>query len=346
MNIKFKISITNMKKIVTLLMLVTLTSVSAQQSVNTIDYKTNFNSAELLEIGKTILDPVEKHEFYKHLFVVYKIDELRGIDDHLKNINDIEEKGDEIKHEKEISEKEKLREKIVSEMLDELNKNGNEEDELRNKRINELRKLPNPMLYDFVKKHLSKYTVVNEKPISLKQLDQIDEYEESTLRDKLKNVDKLLIEKDSTFYEEFSRLIQPSYGQCGSMIEDFNKNIITVYADCGTGASVTFNYILFKDNTFIDLGTGFGKLTKSEFKKLEKIIKKKVKDYTFVAARSGANIIERPNGNFIITFRGYVGDEAYASGGSIEITYETKDLKTFIPNSVTVEKLEWQSVGE
>lgn len=335
-----------MKKLVTLLMLVTLTSVSAQQSVNTIDYKTNFNSAELLEIGKTILDPVEKHEFYKHLFVVYKIDELRGIDDHLKNINDIEEKGDEIKHEKEISEKEKLREKIVSEMLDELNKNGNEEDELRNKRINELRQLPNPLLYDFVKKHLSKYTVVNEKPISLKQLDQIDEYEESTLRDKLKNVDKLLIEKDSTFYEEFSRLIQPSYGQCGSMIVDFNKNIITVFNGCGMALSIKYEYVLLKDNIFIDLGSGYDMLSKSEFKKLERKIKSKVKDYEEIAHRSGTQISQRPNGNFFITFFGYVVDEARATGGSIEITYETKDLKTFIPNSVTVEKLEWQSVGE
>ena len=55
-----------MKKLITLLMLVTLTSVSAQQSKDKVDYKSNYNSDELLEIGKTILDPVEKHEFYKH----------------------------------------------------------------------------------------------------------------------------------------------------------------------------------------------------------------------------------------------------------------------------------------
>lgn len=287
-----------MKKLITLLMLVTLTSVSAQQSKDKVDYKSNYNSDELLEIGKTILDPVEKHEFYKHLFTVFEMDNLKY------------------------------------------------EDENSNKNLSEFRKLPNPLLYDFVKKYLSEYTVLNEKPVSIKELDKIDEYGETTLREKIKKVDKLLIENDSTFYSNFSMLIQPSYGQCGSTVEDYNRNIITVYADCGTGASVHFDYILFKDNIFTDLGNGYDKLTKSEFKKLEKIIKKKVKDYSYVAARSGAQFSQRPNGNFFVTFRGYVDNDSGASGGSIEITYETKDLKTFIPNSVTVEKLEWQSVGE
>lgn len=299
-----------MKKIVTLLMLVTLTSVSAQQSVNTIDYKTNFNSAELLEIGKTILDPVEKHEFYKHLFTVYEIDNLKA------TLNDL---------------------KVENEF-------GEENDELRNKSIEDFQQLPNPMLYDFVKKQFPRYAILNEKPINIKDLDKKDEYEEFTLREKINQVDKSLIANDSSFHYNLRTLI--SLPMCGSMLQDINKNIITVYSDCGTGASITFNYILFKDNTFIDLGTGFGKLTKSEFKKLEKIIKKKVKDYSYPAARSGAQISQRPNGNFFITFRGYTDDDAGASGGSIEITYETKDLKTFIPNSVTVEKLEWQSVGE
>ena len=97
-NINFKISITNMKKIVTLLMLVTLTSVSAQQSVNTIDYKSNYNSDELLEIGKTILDPVEKYEFYKHLYIVYQIDDLKETVDDLKKDYEIEQENDELRN--------------------------------------------------------------------------------------------------------------------------------------------------------------------------------------------------------------------------------------------------------
>lgn len=287
-----------MKKLVTLLMLVTLTSVSAQQSVNTVEYKTNFNSEQLEEIGKTIVDPIEKYEFYKHLYIVYKIDNLKY------------------------------------------------EDENSEINLDELRKLPNPILYDFIKKYLSEYTAINEKPLTIKQLDKKEEYEEFTLREKIAKVDQSLIENDSTFYSNFSMLIQPSYGQCGSNVEDYNRNIITVYADCGTGASVHFDYILFKDNIFTDLGNGYDKLTKSEFKKLEKIIKKKVKDYSYLADRSGAQFSQRPNGNFFVTLRGYVDNDAGASGGSIVITYETKDLKTFIPNSVEVEKLEWQNGGE
>jgi hypothetical protein len=287
-----------MKKIITLLMLTTWFSVSAQQPKNTVDYKTNFNSKELEEIGKTILDPVEKYEFYKHLYIVYQIDNLKY------------------------------------------------EDENSEINLDELRKLSNPILYDFIKKYLTEYTIINEKPISNKQLDKKEEYEEFTLREKINKVDKSLIEKDSTFYANFAMLVQPSWGTCGSAIEDFNRNIITIYGGCGTGASSHYNYVLLKDNAFVDLGNGYDKLTKREFKKLNKIIKSKVKDYTYLADRSGAQFSQRPNGNFFVTLRGNVGDEADASGGSIEITYETKDLKTFIPNSVTVEKLEWQSVGE
>lgn len=287
-----------MKKIVTLLMLVTLTSVSAQQSVNTVDYKANFNSEELLEIGKTIMDPIEKYEFYKHLFVVYEIENIKY------------------------------------------------EDENSNRNLNVLRKLPNPMLYDFVKKHLSKYTVVNEKPIKSKDLDKKEEYEEFTLREKIAKVDQFLIEKDSTFYDTFSQLIQPSYGQCGSVVEDINRNIITVFNGCGMALSIKYEYVLLKDNIFIDLGSGYDMLSKSEFKKLERKIKSKVKDYEEIAHRSGTQISQRPNGNFFITFFGYVVDEARATGGSIEITYETKDLKTFIPTSVEVEYVQGQSFGE
>lgn len=279
-------------------MLTTWFSVSAQQPKNTVDYKTNFNSKELEEIGKTILDPVEKYEFYKHLYIVYQIDNLKY------------------------------------------------EDENSEINLDELRKLSNPILYDFIKKYLTEYTIINEKPISNKQLDKKEEYEEFTLREKINMVDKSLIEKDSTFYANFAMLVQPSWGTCGSAIEDFNRNIITIYGGCGTGASSHYNYVLLKDNAFVDLGNGYDKLTKREFKKLNKIIKSKVKDYTYLADRSGAQFSQRPNGNFFVTLRGNVGDEADASGGSIEITYETKDLKTFIPNSVTVEKLEWQSVGE
>lgn len=281
-----------MKKTFTLLLLVALTSVFAQQSKNKVDYKTNFNSEELLEIGKTIMDPIEKYEFYKHLFVVYEIENIKY------------------------------------------------EDENSNRNLNVLRKLPNPMLYDFVKKHLSKYTVVNEKPIKSKDLDKKEEYEEFTLREKIAKVDQFLIEKDSTFYDTFSQLIQPSYGQCGSVVEDINRNIITVFNGCGMALSIKYEYVLLKDNIFIDLGSGYDMLSKSEFKKLERKIKSKVKDYEEIAHRSGTQISQRPNGNFFITFFGYVVDEARATGGSIEITYETKDLKTFIPNSVEVEKLE------
>lgn len=287
-----------MKKSITLLLLVALTSVFAQSTPNVVDYKTNFNSEELEKIGKTIVDPIEKYEFYKHLYVVYQIENLKNED-------------------------------FNSEL-----------------QLGELKKLPNPVLYDFVKQYLSEYTVVNEKPISTKELDKKDEYEEFTLREKINKVDKLFIDNDSTFVDSFNSLIYNSSGMCGSEIEDFKRNIITIFGQCGTGASSHYTYVLLKNNEFIDLGNGYSQLTKSQFKKLTKTIKSIAKEYSSPADRSGAQFSQRPNGNFIITFRGFTEDDMGASGGSLEITYETADLKTFIPTSVEVEKVEWKSVGE
>ena len=247
---------------------------------------------------KTIKDPIEKYEFYKHLYAVIQVENLKNED-------------------------------VNSEL-----------------QLGELRELPNPVLYDFVKKYLSEYTAVNDKPISIKELDKKDEYEEFTLREKISKVDKLFIEKDSTFTDSFNYLIYNSSGMCVSYIEDFKRNIITIFGQCGTGASSHYTYVLLKNNEFIDLGNGYSKLTKSQYKKLTKTIKSIAKEYNYPAARSGAQFSQRPNGNFLITFHGYTQDDSGASGGSLEITYETADLKTFIPTSVEVEKVEWQSVGE
>lgn len=287
-----------MKKSITLLLLVAFTSVFAQSTQNKLDYKTNFNSEELEKIGKTIVDPIEKYEFYKHLYVVYQIENLKNED-------------------------------FNSEL-----------------QLGELKKLPNPVLYDFVKQYLSEYTIINEKPISTKELDKKDEYEEFTLREKINKVDKLFIDNDSTFVDSFNYLIYNSSGMCASYIEDFKRNIVAIYGGCGTGASSHYTYVLLKNNEFIDLGNGVNKLTKSQFKKLTKAIKSIAKEYSYPADRSGAQFSQRPNGNFLITFRGYTQDDSGASGGSLEITYETTDLKTFIPTSVEVEKVEWKSVGE
>ena len=97
-------------------------------------------------------------------------------------------------------------------------------------------------------------------------MDKKEEYEEFTLREKINTVDKSLSQKDSTFYSNFTTLVQPSYGMCGSYVEDFKRNIITIYGGCGTGASSHYNYVLLKDNAFVDLGNGYDKLTKREFK--------------------------------------------------------------------------------
>lgn len=281
-----------MKKLYYYLLFLTISINTFAQENKKVNYSAIYDFNELLEIGKKITEPIEKYEFYKHLYLVQEVEYIKT--------NSLE-----------------------------LN-------------LDNLKKLTDVQLYDFIKKHASEYTSVNDKPLTLKQLDKKEEYEEFTLREKIEKTDKSLIEKDSMFYQNYYTLINPSGGMCNNHIESENKTIIIVEGDCGTGASVHFTYFMLKDNKIIELGDGYNKLKKSEYKKLEKIVKNKEKDFSNFADRSGAEFSQRPNGNFIVTLRGYINDDTGASGGSLEITYETIDLMTIIPNSVLVEKYEYE----
>ena len=94
-----------------------------------------------------------------------------------------------------------------------------------------------------------------------------------------------------------------------------------------------------KENNVMDLGNGFDKLNKSELEKIEKEIKSKYKNYSHISGRSESEISVNGNGNYLVKFSGLTEDDSEASGGSIEISYETKDLKTFIPTTLKITKL-------
>lgn len=123
-------------------------------------------------------------------------------------------------------------------------------------------------------------------------------------------------------------------------ITSFENNIISLYWEtCGTGGCVQHQKLQIKDNNIIDLGNGFEKLTESEAKKLDTQIKSKIKNFSHISGRNETEITVNKNGNYLIGFRGLTDEDGESGGGSIEISYETKDLKTYITESLKVGKI-------
>jgi hypothetical protein len=123
-------------------------------------------------------------------------------------------------------------------------------------------------------------------------------------------------------------------------ITSFENNIISLYWEtCGTGGCVQHQKLEIKDNKIIDLGNGFEKLTESETKKLDSEIKSKIKNFSHISGRNETEISVTKNGNYLIGFRGLTDEDGESGGGSINISYETKDLKTYIPGSLKVSKI-------
>lgn len=123
-------------------------------------------------------------------------------------------------------------------------------------------------------------------------------------------------------------------------ITSFENNIISLYWEtCGTGGCVQHQRLHLKNNDVIDLGNGYEKLTESESKKLDAEIKAKIKNYTYISGRNDNEISITKNGNYLIGIRGLTDEDGEATGGTIEISYETKDLKTYIPATLKVTKI-------
>lgn len=123
-------------------------------------------------------------------------------------------------------------------------------------------------------------------------------------------------------------------------ITSFENNIISLYWEtCGTGGCVQHQKLQIKNNELIDLGNGYEKLTESESKKLDAEIMSKIKNYSYISGRNENEISITKNGNYLIGIRGLTDEDGEATGGSIEISYETKDLKTYIPSTLKITKI-------
>ena len=123
-------------------------------------------------------------------------------------------------------------------------------------------------------------------------------------------------------------------------ITSFKNNIISLYWEtCGTGGCVEHQKLEIKDKNVIDLGNGYDKLTENETKKLDSEIKSKIQNYSHISGRNDNEISVNKNGNYLVGIRGLTEEEGEATGGTIEISYETKDLKTYIPATLKIAKI-------
>lgn len=198
----------------------------------------------------------------------------------------------------------------------------------------------NEFIYEILRDYVYK---IPKKEITINDLDNTGSYYSITneegfvsLRKKLSVINNLIISNGEELELELRYLfIEP---MCERSIDSIKDNFIYISGNCGTGASMQYHYLFIKDNDIIDMGSGFDKLSEKESKKLDKMIKRKIKDYSHISYRNGCEIEFLNNGNFKISFRALTNEDSEASGGSLLISYETKNLVTFIPESLAIQE--------
>lgn len=170
-----------------------------------------------------------------------------------------------------------------------------------------------------------KKMTITEITDSLKSFKELSKFSDETIG-KIANYMQILDPYESgEFYEGGMKAI--------TNVED---NFISLYWDNGYGATVKTQTLHVIDNTVIDLGDGFDRLSEKNAEKLDKEIKKLQNNFSHISGRSGSTIKLLKNGNYLVSFSGLTEEEAEATGGSLDISYETKDIKSFIPETLKV----------
>ena len=162
---------------------------------------------------------------------------------------------------------------------------------------------------------------INEITDSLKNFKELSKYSDETLK-------KIAKEMPYTYLDNYEYLKE--------IISIENDMINLYWNNSGYGAADHHQTLHIVDNNVIDLGNGFDKLSEINYENLDKEIRKLQKNYMYISGRSGSTIELLKNGNYLVSFRGLLEEEAEATGGSLEISYETKDIESFIPETLKV----------
>lgn len=116
-------------------------------------------------------------------------------------------------------------------------------------------------------------------------------------------------------------------------VEGVDGNIVTLSdAPGGNAGSMYFEkYLIEGDNvTLISI-------PETEMTKVEKIVKKKIKNYSHISGRSDMEITPKPDGGYQVQISALTDENGEVSP-SIKITFDTKDFKKVDLNSVKAEK--------
>lgn len=118
----------------------------------------------------------------------------------------------------------------------------------------------------------------------------------------------------------------------GTFPETIKDNIITIQRSFGTGASQVYTYVLVENENVANLGQVFDYLSKTEYDKLENEIKNVAKNYNGMCSRTGTEITKTED-KYLISFTAYQNEDAGCCP-TLSISYETKDFKNIIPNTI------------
>lgn len=191
----------------------------------------------------------------------------------------------------------------------------------------QIKKYPEVIIREVTRIVVSGY----KKTITKKQLNENDG--ELTLLQKIQSLDSSLEKNNSDFYTKLKIFItEDEYEE--TTVENVKEKFVTINRNAGVGPSNIYQYLYCDSGKVINLKNVYNYLDKAEYKLLEATIKQKVKKYGYPSSRSGTNILKLKSGNYKITYSVLKKNDPSCCP-TIQASYETKDFKTIIPNSIT-----------
>lgn len=158
-----------------------------------------------------------------------------------------------------------------------------------------------------------------------------------TYKEQIEYVDLLYANKQVNYEVELINLFFPSWSYIKE-ISNIDNDFITLYWSPGQNlASDCYQILWINNGKVIDLGNGYDYLNKNEMVYLQKNIKEKIATYTYISSRCETHININKEGTYTLTFYALDLDDM-ETVPTLRISYDTKDFKTIIPDSIIVDK--------
>ena len=160
-----------------------------------------------------------------------------------------------------------------------------------------------------------------------------------TYKQQIEYVDQLFQNNHIDYEFELINLFFPNWSYIKE-ITHIENNIITLYWSPGQSLiSDRYQFLWIKNGQVIDLGNGYNQLLPDELLFLKETISNSTDGFAYISSCSEVFINKKGKDTFTVTFYALAKND-YETSPSIEITYETNDFKTIVPNSIQVCNLE------